>query len=79
MSKHVLFFSEISSEVISYENKIPARKNNYVPGILTVIFHIFSFQQKQRDRQLERKKCLARDLSDLIVYAVAVPFDIDSK
>lgn len=34
-------------------------------------------QTKQRDRQLERKKCLARDLSDLIVYAVAVPFDID--
>lgn len=45
----------------------------------TIILHLLSYQQKQRDRQLERKKCLARDLSDLIVYAVAVPFDIDSK
>ncbi|XP_076111520.1 1-phosphatidylinositol 4,5-bisphosphate phosphodiesterase gamma-1-like isoform X8 [Mytilus galloprovincialis] len=34
-------------------------------------------QTKQKDKQLERKKCLARDLSDLIVYAVAVPFDLD--
>lgn len=35
--------------------------------------------QKIKDKQLERKKCLARDLSNLIVYAVAVPFDLDRK
>lgn len=41
--------------------------------------YLFNIFQKQKDKQLERKKCLARDLSDLIVYAVAVPFDLDSK
>lgn len=30
---------------------------------------------KQEDKRLERKKCLARDLSDLIIYTIAVPFD----
>lgn len=30
---------------------------------------------KQEDKRLERKKCLARDLSDLIIYTIAVTFD----
>ncbi|XP_060063123.1 1-phosphatidylinositol 4,5-bisphosphate phosphodiesterase gamma-1-like [Ylistrum balloti] len=30
---------------------------------------------KQEDKRLERKKCLARDLSDLIIYTIAVPFE----
>ena len=31
------------------------------------------------DKQMEKRKCLARELSDLIIYAVAVPFDHESK
>lgn len=28
---------------------------------------------------MEKRKCLARELSDLIIYAVAVPFDHESR
>ncbi|XP_061198199.1 1-phosphatidylinositol 4,5-bisphosphate phosphodiesterase gamma-1-like isoform X2 [Saccostrea echinata] len=31
--------------------------------------------EKMVDKLMEKRKCLARDLSDLIIYAVAVPFD----
>ncbi|XP_048731968.1 1-phosphatidylinositol 4,5-bisphosphate phosphodiesterase gamma-1-like isoform X5 [Ostrea edulis] len=31
--------------------------------------------EKMEDKLMEKKKCLARDLSDLIIYAIAVPFD----
>nr|XP_022335650.1 1-phosphatidylinositol 4,5-bisphosphate phosphodiesterase gamma-1-like isoform X2 [Crassostrea virginica] len=31
--------------------------------------------EKMVDKQMEKRKCLARELSDLIIYAVAVPFD----
>ena len=38
-------------------------------------FSLVNCRQRIKDKELERRKCLARDLSDLIVYAIAVPFE----
>ena len=43
--------------------------------IIHYSFSLVYCWQRIKDKELERRKCLARDLSDLIVYAIAVPFE----
>ncbi|KAJ8303617.1 hypothetical protein KUTeg_020013 [Tegillarca granosa] len=68
-------YSRTSAEPLEMACETETEMKEWLDALELCINNLAGY--KTKDRQLERKKCLARQLSDLIVYCIAVPFDLE--